>query len=115
MFRRFILAMYMLALVLPISVQAGFQITPTAEFQLLKDIAESRCLSSGYSGDKDHDTSDCCVLCGASQLADSVQRLFYVSVDFTHALLKPIAEQTKAPPLRLAQGLLRLRGPPLHS
>jgi hypothetical protein len=111
-FRLLVLAFYVLALILPVSVQAGLQLSPTAEYQLLKDIAESRCLSNKNDGGQDHAGQDCCILCQAQNLEVPAQDLTQ-QLDVSHRDDHTSStDQTTG--LELEQSLLPAspRGPP---
>jgi hypothetical protein len=71
-FRRVVIALYLLGLILPVSVQAGLQLTPTVEYQLLKDIAESRCLSKKDDNGQRHSGQACCIFAESESVPDHV-------------------------------------------
>jgi hypothetical protein len=111
-FRRIVVALYVLGLILPASVQAGFQLTRTVEYQLLKDIAESRCLSNKNEKSQHHEGQDCCILAEDDDIPEPILAL-------TQQLEVPISfryqtAQDQTVGLKLGQSLLlpTPRGPP---
>ncbi len=107
-----ILRQLLLALVAPVAVQAGVQLQPTAVFLLDRDIAASRCAGGGGQKQDHHAGGECCVMCAAPQLPESV------SIETAQALVFPddafpvIAAQTIGLNLGLALRPPIPRGPP---
>lgn len=110
--RRLVLAFYLLALILPVSVQAGLQLSPTAEYQLLKDIAESGCLSNKNDNGQEHTGQECCILCEAQKPEVPEQELT-LQLDVSHHV-DPTASTDQTAGIESRQSLLPSspRGPP---
>jgi hypothetical protein len=113
--RKLVLALYVLGLVLPLSVQAGIHLQPTPLFKLLQDIAASRCELGQGNGDSDHSAEQCCVLCdGGFKHASTAH--FQPTITLGEVVTSiPLCDQTTGLRLGVTYRPLNLRGPPLSS
>ena len=112
--RPFVVALYVLAMLLPAAVSAGVQLSPSPQHLLDRDIAASRCLDNQDLPASHHEGAECCVMCGAPQLPvlDMVSQA--VAVAFPHAndAWVLVADQTRGLRIGLNQRPPVPRGPP---
>jgi hypothetical protein len=113
--RKLVLALYVLGLVLPLSVQAGIHLQPTPLFELLQDVAASRCELGEGNGDSDHNAEQCCVLCDAGFKLASAAHFQAVTTLGVAVTSIPLRDQTTGLRLGVTYRPLNLRGPPLFS